>query len=118
MTTAASAQFPGSWSPDGRLLAYAEDAGSARATARNQDIWILPLDGDRKPQPFLNTPAQENAPAFSPNGKWLAYGSDESGQGEVYVRPFPGPGGKSKVPTELHVAFNWLDDLKRRAASR
>jgi hypothetical protein len=165
------------------------------ATARNQDIWILPLDGDRKPRPFLNTPAHENAPAFSPNGRWLAYESDESGQRDVYVRPFPGPGARvqvssgggvepiwgrngrelffrsddrmmvvsirtdpifavgsqqalfagrylfgdfgpaydvsadgqrllmvkpvpPQVPTQLHVAFNWLDDLARRAASK
>jgi len=74
-----------SWSWDGTLLAFTDthpDTGD--------DLWILPLG--KSPRPFLATPARENAPAFSPNGKWIAYQSDASGRAEIYVQPFPGPG--------------------------
>ena len=68
---------------------------------------ILPIEGDEaagwkpgKPTVFLdNAPAAATQPAFSPDGKWLAYTSNESGQTEVYVRPFPGPGGKWQIST-------------------
>ena len=67
---------------------------------------ILPIEGDQasgwkpgKPTVFLDTPANEFQPTFSPDGKWLAYTSNESGQLEVYVRPFPGPGGKWQIST-------------------
>ena len=67
---------------------------------------LLPMDGDEasgwkpgKPTPFLNTPATEIVPAFSPDGRWIAYVSIESGRSEVYVRPFPGPGGKWQIST-------------------
>jgi serine/threonine-protein kinase len=53
-----------------------------------------------KPSVFLETPAAENQPQFSPDGKWLAYTSNESGRNEVYVRPFPGPGGKWQISTD------------------
>ena len=82
-------EFPVSWSPDGRVLAFlSEDPTSG------WDIWILPIDGEREAQPFLQTRFLEHHAVFSPDGHWLAYVSDESGQEEVYVQPFPGPGGK------------------------
>ena len=86
---------PYSWSPDGRLLAFSRSSPTTRS-----DIWLLPVEGDRKPQPFLQTPFSEYGPMFSPDGRWIAYVSDESGQREVYVRPYPGPGGKVQVSTE------------------
>ena len=55
---------------------------------------------DRKSQPFLQTPFNESAPHFSADGRWLAYISDESGRYEVYVQPYPGPGGKRQISTE------------------
>ena len=55
---------------------------------------------DRKSQPFLQTPFDESAPRFSADGRWLAYISDESGRYEVYVQPYPGPGGKRQISTE------------------
>jgi dipeptidyl aminopeptidase/acylaminoacyl peptidase len=55
---------------------------------RQQDLWILPTSGDRKPIPFLTTPADETFGQFSPDGKWIAYDSDESGRREVYVQGF------------------------------
>jgi Tol biopolymer transport system component len=64
------------------------------------DIWVLGLQGDRKPRPFLQTPANESGPLFSPDDHSVAYVSDESGRNEIYVRPFPGPGGKMQISTE------------------
>ena len=79
-----------SWHPSGKWLAY-DLAG---------DIYVLPLTGDRKPTPFVTTEFVEAFPAFSPDGRWIAYQSDETGRPEIYVRAFPGPGGKSQVSTE------------------
>jgi len=85
--------YPFSWSPDGQTLAYVSvDAKTL------QDIWVLNLT-DRKPQPFLTSPFREGAPVFSPDGRWIAYVSDESGRNEVYVSPFPGPGEKQAIST-------------------
>jgi len=68
---------------------------------------ILPMEGDEasgwkpgKPTVFLSTPFVEASPEFSPDGRWIAYTSNESGRFEVYVRPFPGPGGKWQVSTD------------------
>jgi Tol biopolymer transport system component len=58
---------------------------------------VLPLSGDRKPIPIAATPAQEANPRFSPDGRWIAYESDESGRMEVYVSAFPPIGGKSQI---------------------
>jgi hypothetical protein len=63
------------------------------------DIWVLRLS-DHKAQPFLQSRFNESAPCFSPDGRWLAYVSDESGRIEVYVQPYPGPGGKWQISTE------------------
>ena len=60
---------------------------------------MLLLDGIRKPYAYLQTPFNERMPAFSPDGRWLAYASDESGRFEVYVQRFPGPGEKIMVST-------------------
>ena len=87
-------QVPRSWSPDGQLLAF---HGGTPTTGR--DIWVLRLDG-RKAEPFVRTSFQEGAPAFSPDGRWLAYVSNESGVPEVYVQPYPGPGGKRQISTD------------------
>ena len=82
-----------SWTADGQVAAFVE-GDPTTAT----DIWTLRLS-DRKAQPFLKTPANEGGPVFSPDGHWLAYSSDESGPIEVYVQPYPGPGGKWQVST-------------------
>jgi serine/threonine-protein kinase len=86
------ARFPGSVAPDGRTLSYIEAIAD-----ENADIWVLPLSGDREPIPFVKTPFNEFGPEFSPDGRFLAYVSNESGRFEVYVRPFPGPGPKRQV---------------------
>ena len=64
------------------------------------DIWALPLSGDRQPRPILQTRYTETHPEFSPDGRWLAYASDESGRPEVYVQPYPGPGPRQLVSTD------------------
>jgi Tol biopolymer transport system component len=85
---------PHSWSPDGQLLAYIE-----LNPTTGFDIWMLRLS-DRKAQLFLRTTFNESVPRFSPDGRWLAYVSDESGHWEIYVQPYPGPGGKWQISTE------------------
>jgi eukaryotic-like serine/threonine-protein kinase len=87
-------QTPMSWSSDGQLLAYIEIN-----PITGYDIWVLHMS-DRKAQPFLRTPFNESAPRFSPDGRWLAYISNESGRYEVYVQAYPGPGGKWQISTE------------------
>ena len=94
LATSDGAQVAGSWSPDGQVLAF-EQAGSATGW----DIWIF-HSGERKVEPFLHSRFNEIAPRFSPDGHWLAYASDESGRYEIYVQPYPGPGGKSQISTE------------------
>jgi Tol biopolymer transport system component/predicted Ser/Thr protein kinase len=85
--------IPGSWSPDGQALVFTEGDAAGRS------IWILPLK-DRKPQLFDRSQGGENAPRFSPDGRWIAYASTESGRDEIYVRPYPGPGGKWQISAE------------------
>jgi Tol biopolymer transport system component len=84
---------PHSWSPDGQHLAYYRITVDAA-----RDIWILPR-GD-EPQPFIVTDANERSPSFSPDGRWIAYVSDETGRDEVYVTAFPGPRDTRKVSTD------------------
>ncbi len=84
--------------PDGRTLVYRSAPVSGGMGRR--DIYSVSLDGDRKPQPILTSEFDESVPRLSPDGRWLAYTSDESGALEVYVRPFPGPGGRWKVSSD------------------
>ncbi|MCU1382750.1 MAG: serine/threonine protein kinase [Acidobacteria bacterium] len=99
LTESANAQAPASWHPSGQFLAFEENHPQT-----GLDLMILPLSGTEatgwkpgKPTVFLSTQFIEREPAFSPDGRWLAYTSDESGRTEVYVRPFPGPGGKWQI---------------------
>jgi serine/threonine protein kinase len=75
--------YPSSWSRDGRFVLYFLSDPKTK-----YDIWVLPLEGDEKPVPFLVTEFNEGNPSFSPDGRWVAYISDESGRFEVYVRSF------------------------------
>ncbi|MEK7404940.1 MAG: hypothetical protein AAB225_07515, partial [Acidobacteriota bacterium] len=99
LTDSKNWQSPFSFSPDGKRLAFVEFTDETR-----WDIWTLPLAGDDsddprpgKPELFLRTRFTEYAPAFSPDGRWLAYTSNESGSFEVYVQPFPHGGVKWQV---------------------
>jgi hypothetical protein len=91
LTVGQHQRYVGSFSPDGRLLVFPEIHPETL-----YDIWVLRLD-DFDEEPFLRTPFTDAAPRFSPDGRWLAYVSDESGQMEIYVQPYPGPGGKWQV---------------------
>ncbi|HEY7475563.1 MAG TPA: hypothetical protein VH679_11160, partial [Vicinamibacterales bacterium] len=86
LIAAPDAQAPYSWSVDGRLL-Y-----SSVASQGNVDLWILPMVGERTPRAFLKTPFREAYGVFSPDGRWVAYQSNESGRPEVYVRLVVPPG--------------------------
>jgi Tol biopolymer transport system component len=101
LTTSDGVQTPKSWSPDGQALAFTEVTPMT-----GLDIWVLRLS-DRKAQPFIRTRFNESVPQFSPDGRWLAYVSDESGRYEVYVQPYPGPGGKWQISTEGGTEPTW-----------
>jgi Tol biopolymer transport system component len=99
--------WPLSWSPDGKLmLLRVQDAKSGGV-----DLWVLPLDGEKKARPLVATDPDEfiNG-SISPDGKWLQYISNESGRREVYVVPFPGLGEKRPVSTGGAIAGRWLGD--------
>jgi len=89
---------PSDWSRDGRFIVFNQFG------TKGYDIWVLPISGDRplvpgKPFPFLQTEFSESGAKLSPDSKWVAYTSNESGQNEVYVQTFPSPGGKSQIST-------------------
>ena len=98
-------KYPGSFSPDGTLFAFTRDDPET-----SLDIWILPMDGKGEPYPFLQGPYSQSVGRFSPDGRWLAYHSDESGRLEVYVAPFPGPGRKWQVSTRGGSWPEWRGD--------
>jgi len=87
-------QWPASWSSDGKTVALVE-----RSPVSGFDIAMMDVPSGRV-TPFLNSPFNEEYPEFSPDGRWIAYSSDESNRNEVYVRPFPGPGMKDLVSSE------------------
>ena len=93
------------WSRDGRFLLYFEVDNKTRT-----DLWVLPVVGDREPRLFLRTDSNEQWGQFSPDGRWIAYQSDESGRFEIYVRPFPGPAGRATVSTSGGIHPRWSRD--------
>ncbi|MGE5715690.1 MAG: protein kinase domain-containing protein [Acidobacteriota bacterium] len=99
--------FACDWSRDGKYIAY-----SSQGKETAFDIWILPTFGDRKPIPFVKTPFVELRPVFSPDGRFLAYQSNESGRAEIYVQSFPGPGGKWQISTAGGIEPHWRGDGK------
>jgi serine/threonine-protein kinase len=97
-------ESPYSFSPDGKRLAFHQIGNGGSPDIFTMQVEVDPGRGALgirlgKAELFLGTPYFEVNPAFSPDGRWLAYRSDESGIYEVYVRPFPGPGGRSLVST-------------------
>ncbi len=95
------------WSPDGHVLLY-----KSNDPKTSFDLWALQINGDRKPFSVVKTNFQEREGQFSPDGKWLAYQSDESGRFEIYVQPFPGPGSKVQVSTNGGAQVRWRRDGK------
>jgi dipeptidyl aminopeptidase/acylaminoacyl peptidase len=98
-------KFPTDWSRDGQYILYTE-ASSLRK------VWALPVKGDRKPIPVLNTSANENSARFSPDGHWVAYSSYETGGPRVYVQTFPPGGGKWQISVSGTNAYDprWRGD--------
>jgi Tol biopolymer transport system component len=97
--------WPHSWSPDGRFLACTLQFG------RWDDIWILPLDGDRKPYPLLDRERLgEYNPTFSPDGQWLAYVLYDGAEKEVYLRQFPSSKGETQVSSGGGIGPIWSRD--------
>jgi len=105
LLTSKQHQDPGSWSPDGKTLAYAE-----LHPETNWDIWLFQLEDTNQSGPFLQTDFNEYHPMISPDGNWIAYTSDESDQLEVYVRPFPSGRGKWLISTEGGQEPLWSND--------
>jgi serine/threonine-protein kinase len=99
---------PESWSPDGKTIAYLR-----MDDMRHFDVWELPLDGDRKPHALLESSKfLQGSPKYSPDGRWLAYGSNESGRPEVFITQYPGPGAKIQVSTEGGFDPVWRRDSR------
>lgn len=88
--------WPVSWAPDGRHILFVTNSAMT-----GNDVMVLPLFGDRRPFPFARTQTAENWAAFSPNGRWVAFSSAESGQAEVYVAPFPPPATGTNVKRRI-----------------
>ena len=97
-------RMPTSWSPDGKLLCFTEFDSESAA-----DIWVLSV-GENRAWPLLKGPADEWGGTFSPDGRWLAYTSDEAGPSQVYVRPFPGPGEALQLSTAEGGEPAWAPD--------
>jgi Tol biopolymer transport system component len=97
---------PMCWSPGGKFIVY-----TLHDPKTGFDVWVLSL-GDKKPVPFLQTSFNERDPQISPNGKWIAYTSDETGRNEIYVRPFPTGEGKWQISSKGGWYPRWRRDGK------
>jgi eukaryotic-like serine/threonine-protein kinase len=98
-------QIPNDWTARGDLLLYYEQDPKTK-----YDLWVLPMTGERKPVVFLKTEFNERFGAFSPDGKWITYTSDESGRYEVYVQPYPATGAKWQVSRDGGGRPSWRRD--------
>ena len=96
-------------SPDGRYLAYQRSNPEDKVSS---EIWVLPLFGERKPFATVKGPYLAYSPAISPDGKWMAYASDENTRREIYITPFPGGGPKWQVSTTDGIYPKWRGDGK------
>jgi Tol biopolymer transport system component len=108
LTTVGARQSLVAFSPDGRYAAFNQMETDGSMT----DVWMLPLTGDRTPRPFIKSKFMEGSGRFSPDGRWVAYCSNESGRAEVYVQPWPGPGPKIQISSEGGTDPIWSRDGK------
>ena len=100
-----AAAIPSSWTPDGKFLVYSQPGPN-----KNNQLWVLPApgtDGAGKAHLLHDAPFSETAAQISPDGRWVAYVSSESGASDVYLQPFPGPGGKLRISTQGGHAPRW-----------
>ena len=93
------------WSRDGRFILLTKVIPS-----RSRDLWVLPLEGDGKPFPLVETRFEEREGQFAPDGSFVAFESNETGRFEIYLQPFPGPGEKSLVSTGGGEHPRWRPD--------
>jgi Tol biopolymer transport system component/Ser/Thr protein kinase RdoA (MazF antagonist) len=98
-------EYPDSWSRDQRLLLYELNDPNT-----SWDIWVLPVAGGARPYPFVQKPLRQEYARFSPDGRWVAYQSTESGREEIYVAPFPGPGDTVHLSTRSGRFPRWRRD--------
>src|SRR2546425_666479 len=100
-------KWPSDWPRDGRFIIYTNFNQKTKA-----DLWVLPMTGEQKPAPFLQSMFNEDHARFSPDGHLVAYASDESGKFEVYVQTFPASGGKWLVSANGGAQPRWRRDGK------
>jgi eukaryotic-like serine/threonine-protein kinase len=103
LLTTPEAKVPSDWSRDGFLLYTKNSFDSKTGT----DVWALPLNGDRKPFAVVQTAFEEKDAQFSPDGRWIAYQSNETGQFEIYLQRFPGPGGRQRISNAGGAQVRW-----------
>jgi Tol biopolymer transport system component len=103
----AAFKIPLDWSRDGKYFVFSQND-----EATGWDLWLLPLQGDRRPVPYLCTPFDETSATLSPDGRWLAHDSNETGASEIYVCAFPRPGEKYRVTTSGGNAADWSQDSR------
>src|SRR5262245_59906830 len=106
LTHIGSMHRPSSWAPDGNTMAFTQVSSETAS-----DVYVLAIeDPQRKPIPFAQTKFAEGSPKFSPDGRWIAFTSNESGRNEIYVQSYPGPGPKIQVSTEGGSDVAWKPD--------
>jgi eukaryotic-like serine/threonine-protein kinase len=94
-----------SWPGDGKLLVYSQTGDTTK-----DDLWLLPLDGDRKPKLFKQTPFNETGGQISPDGRWMVYNSDASGQFDIYIEPMPAGGAQRQISVGGGQSPAWRSD--------
>ena len=97
--------YPSSWSPDRQVLLFDHQDKAGKLS-----IWVLPFGGDRKPYTFVESQSNSHTGKFSPDGRWVAYVSNDSGEDQVYVAPFPGPGARVQVSSGGGFQPRWRGD--------
>jgi Tol biopolymer transport system component len=102
VATSGDTKVPTSWSPDGTVVTFHTSSPDT-----GQDIFVLSLNGERKPQPLVAGRANESLATFSPDGRWIAYQSDETGRNEIYLCRFPGCSGKQPVSRDGGTYPRW-----------
>jgi len=106
LTSGSGEQFPADWTPGGNRLIFVQ-----RGVRTDLDIWTLARSGDEwRASPVVQSPFSDREPAISPDGRWLAYASDESGVFQIYVQPFPGPGPKRQITIDGGIEPLWARD--------
>jgi Tol biopolymer transport system component len=98
-------KFPVDWSPDGRVLLYVNQDSTT-----GDDLWVLPLEGAPTPVRVVQTRFSEDQGQFSPDGRWIAYRSNETGQREIFLRPFRGTGSQYQISTRGGSQPRWRRD--------